>query len=66
MNTYSSLLIPHFGIVSFGKTKTKNSMVYLIHLVQVGLAEAQYIKVARTQTLLSHTHLEKGPISLED
>ena len=41
-------------------------MVYLIHLVQVGLAEAQYIKVARTQTLLSHTHLEKGPISLED
>jgi hypothetical protein len=33
---------------------------------QVGLAEAQYIKVARALTVLMHTYLEKGSISLKD
>nr|BAD27843.1 hypothetical protein [Oryza sativa Japonica Group]BAD27864.1 hypothetical protein [Oryza sativa Japonica Group] len=33
---------------------------------QVGLAEVQQIKVARTPTVLRPTHSGKGPISLKD
>jgi hypothetical protein len=38
----------------------------VIHPAQVGLAEAQLIKVARTPTVLMHTHSEKDPMSLKD
>jgi hypothetical protein len=38
----------------------------MMHPAQVGLAEAQQIKVARTLTVLIHTHSGKGPMSLKD
>jgi hypothetical protein len=38
----------------------------MIHPLQVGLAEAQQIKVTRTPTVLMHTHSGKGPMSLKD